>query len=135
MEDRQPIHQRNPGGCKCNNVNACNPTPLLYIHLKPVGKPIFRIKVLADTGATQSLISLSTAAKHRCEIKETFIELRAANGTKIDVAGTTSLQVVEKGHLVHTIVALVSIRTEYNEARHDFGPNIVRAKSYHEKMG
>jgi hypothetical protein len=90
-----------------NNVNTCNPTPLLYIHLEPVGKPTFRIKVLADTGSTRSLISLSTAAKHGCKIKETSIKLRAANGTKIDVAGTTSLQVVEKGHLVHTIVAIV----------------------------
>jgi hypothetical protein len=48
---------------ECNNVNACNPIPPLYLHLKPVGKPICRIKVLADTGATHSLISLSTAAK------------------------------------------------------------------------
>jgi hypothetical protein len=29
-------------------------------------------------------------------------------GIKIDVAGMTSLQVVEKGRLVHTIVAIVS---------------------------
>jgi hypothetical protein len=93
---------------KCNNVNACNPTPPLYKHLKPVGKPIFRIKVLADTGAMQSLISLSTATKHGCKIRETDVRLSAANGTKIDVAGTTSLQVVEKGHLAHTIVAIVS---------------------------
>jgi hypothetical protein len=33
--------------------------------------------------------------------------LSAANETKIDVAGMTSLQVVEKGQLVHTIVAIV----------------------------
>jgi hypothetical protein len=32
----------------------------------------------------------------------------AANGTKINVAGTTSLQVVKKGHLAHTKVAIVS---------------------------
>jgi hypothetical protein len=38
---------------ECNNVNSCNPTALLYIHLKPVGKPIFRIKVLADTHQPQ----------------------------------------------------------------------------------
>jgi hypothetical protein len=78
------------------------------LHLKPVGKLTFRIQVLADTGATQSLISLSTATKHGCEIKETTICLSAANGTKIYVTGTTSLQVVEKGRLVHTIVAVVS---------------------------
>jgi hypothetical protein len=93
---------------KCNNLNACNPTPTLYIHLKLVGKPIFRIKVLADMGATRSLISLSTATKHGCEIKETDVRLSVANGTKIDVAGTTSLQVDEKGHLVHTVVTIVS---------------------------
>jgi hypothetical protein len=58
-------------------------------------------------GATQSLISLSTATKHGCKIKETTICLSAANGTKIDVSGTTSLQVVEKGRRVHTIVAVV----------------------------
>jgi hypothetical protein len=34
---------------ECNKVNACNPTPPLFLHLKPVGKPIFRVKVLADT--------------------------------------------------------------------------------------
>jgi hypothetical protein len=93
---------------ECNNVNACNPTTLLNIHLKPVGKPIFRMKVLADTGATQSLISLSTTTKHRCEIRETNVSLSAANGTKINVAGRTSMQVVKEGHLVHTIVAIVS---------------------------
>jgi hypothetical protein len=93
---------------ECNNVNACNPMPPLFLHLKPVGKPIFRVKVLADTGARRSLISLSTANKHGCKIRETDVRLSAANGTKIDVAGTTSLQVVEKGQLVHTIVAIVS---------------------------
>jgi predicted aspartyl protease len=76
------------------------------LHLKPVRKPIFRVKVLADTGATRSLISLSTANKHGCEIRETNVRLR--NGTKVDVVGTTSLQVVEKGQLVYTIVAIVS---------------------------
>jgi ATPase subunit of ABC transporter with duplicated ATPase domains len=90
---------------ECNNVNACNPTPPLFLHLKPVGKLIFRVKVLADTGATRSLISLSTANKHRCEIRETDLRLSAANRTKIDMAGTTF---VEKGQLVHTIVAIVS---------------------------
>jgi hypothetical protein len=34
--------------------------------------------------------------------------LSAANGTKIDMAGMTSLQVVKKGQLVHTIIAIVS---------------------------
>jgi hypothetical protein len=82
--------------------------PPLFLHLKPIGKPTFRIQVLADTGATRSLISLSTATKHGCEIKETNVCLSPANGTKIDVAGMTSLQVVEKGRLVHTIVAIVS---------------------------
>jgi hypothetical protein len=72
-----------------------------------LGKPIFRIKVLADTGATQSLISLSTATKHGFQIRETDVRLSASNGTKIDMAGTTSLQVVEKRHLVHTIVAIL----------------------------
>jgi hypothetical protein len=33
--------------------------------------------------------------------------LSAANGTKIDITGMTSLQVVEKSRLVHTIVAIV----------------------------
>jgi hypothetical protein len=93
---------------KCNNVNTCSPTPLLYLHLKPVGKPIFRIKVLADTGALRSLISLSTATKHGCKIRETNGRLSAANRTKINVAGTMSLQVIKKGHLVHTIVSIVS---------------------------
>jgi hypothetical protein len=78
------------------------------LHLKPIGKPTFRIQVLADTGAMRSLISLSTAIKQGCEIKETNVCLSAANGTKIDVAGMTSLQVVEKGRLVHTTVAIVS---------------------------
>jgi hypothetical protein len=91
-----------------SNVNDfCRPTPPLFLNLKPVGKPTFRLQVLADTGATRSLISLSTATKHGCEIKETTICLSAANGTKIDVSGTTSLQVVEKGQGVHTIVAVV----------------------------
>jgi predicted aspartyl protease len=89
-------------------VNACNPTPPLFLHLKPIGKPTFRIQVLADTGAMRSLISLSTATKHGCEIKETDVRLSAANGTKINVAGMTSLQVVEKGQLVHNIVAIVT---------------------------
>jgi hypothetical protein len=78
------------------------------LHLKLVGKPIFRVKVLADTGTTRSLVSLSTDNKHGCEIRETKERLSTANGTKIDVAGTTSLQAVEKGQLVHTIVAIVS---------------------------
>jgi hypothetical protein len=91
-----------------SNVNACMPTPLLFLHLKPIGKTTFRIQVLAEKGATQSLISLSTATKHRCEIKETNVCLSAANETNINVAGMTSLQVVEKGRLVHTIVAIVS---------------------------
>jgi hypothetical protein len=90
-----------------SNVNACTPMPPLFLHLKPIGKPTFRIQVLADTGATRSLISLSTATKHGCEIKETNVCLSAANGTKIDVAGMTSLQVVEKGRLVHTIIAII----------------------------
>jgi hypothetical protein len=91
-----------------SNINACTPTPPLFLHLKPIRKPTFRIQVLADTRATRSLISLSTATKHGCEIKETNVCLSAANGTKIDVAGMTSLQVVKKGRLVHTIVAIVS---------------------------
>jgi hypothetical protein len=33
--------------------------------------------------------------------------LSAANRTKIDIAGMTSLQVVEKGRLIHTIVTIV----------------------------
>jgi hypothetical protein len=90
-----------------SNVNACTPTPPLFLHLKPIRKPTFRIQVLTDTGATRSLISLSTATKHRCEIKDTYVCLSAANMTKIDVAGMTSLQVVVKGQLVHTIVAIV----------------------------
>jgi hypothetical protein len=80
--------------------------PPLFLYLKPVGKPIFRVKVLADT--TRSLISLSIANKDGCKIRETNVRLSTTNGTKIDVAGTTSLQVVEKGQLVHTIVAIVS---------------------------
>jgi hypothetical protein len=90
-----------------SNVNACTPTPPLILHLKPVAKPTFRIQVLADTGATRSLISLSTATKHGCKIKETNVCLSAANGTKITVMGTTSRQVVEKGRLFYTIVAIV----------------------------
>jgi hypothetical protein len=89
-------------------MNACNPTPPLFLHLKLIGKPTFRIQVLADTGATRSLISLSTANKQGCEITETDVRLSAADGTKIDVAGMSSLQVVKKGQLVHTIVAIVS---------------------------
>jgi hypothetical protein len=90
-----------------SNVNDfCRPTPPLFLNLKPVGKPTFRLQVLADMGATQSLISLSTANKHGCEIRATTICLSAANGTKIDVSGTTSLQVVEKGQCVHTIVEI-----------------------------
>jgi hypothetical protein len=91
-----------------NVNNLCRPTSPLFLNLKPVWKPTFRIQVLADTGATQSLISLSTATKHGCEIKETTICLSAANGTKIKVTGTTSLQVVEKGKRLHTIVTVVS---------------------------
>jgi hypothetical protein len=92
-----------------SNVNDfCRPTPPLFLNLKPVRKPTFRLQVFADTGATRSLISLSTATKHGCEIRETTICLSAANGTKINVSGTTSLQVVEKGQRVHTIVAVVS---------------------------
>jgi hypothetical protein len=72
-----------------------------------VGKPIFRIKVLADTGVKWYLISLSTATKHGCKIRETDVRLSVANRTKIDVAGRTSLQVAEKGHLAHTIVTIV----------------------------
>jgi CRISPR/Cas system-associated exonuclease Cas4 (RecB family) len=93
---------------ECNNVNACNPTIPLFLHLKLVGKAIFRVKVLADTRATRSLISLSTATKHGCEIRETDVRLSAANGTKIKVAGTTFLQILKKGQHVHTIVAIVS---------------------------
>jgi hypothetical protein len=70
-----------------NVNNFCRPTPPLFLHLKPVGKPTFRIQVLADMGATRSLISLSTATKHGCEIKETTVCLSAANRTKIDVTG------------------------------------------------
>jgi hypothetical protein len=42
------------------------------------------------------------------QIKETTICLSAGNRTKIDVSGTNSLQNVEKGQRVHTIVAVVS---------------------------
>jgi hypothetical protein len=56
----------------------------------------------------RSLISLSTAKKQGCEIRETEVRLSAANGTKINVSGMTSLQVVGKGQLVHTVVAIVS---------------------------
>jgi hypothetical protein len=47
----------------CNTITeiVSTPTPPLFLHLKPIGKPTFRIQVLADTGATRSLISLSTA--------------------------------------------------------------------------
>jgi hypothetical protein len=89
-----------------NVNNFCRPTPPLFLNLKPVGKLTFRIQVLADIGATRSLISISTATKHTREIKETTICLSAANGTKIDVTGTTSLQVVKKGRRVHTIIAV-----------------------------
>jgi hypothetical protein len=96
-----------------SNVNeSCRPTPPLCLNLKPVGKPTFRLQVLADTGATRSLISLSTANKHGCEITATSICLSAANGTKIDVSGTTSLQVLEKGKRIHTIVAVVSMNVD-----------------------
>jgi hypothetical protein len=96
-----------------SNVNeVCRPTPPLFLNLKPVGKPTFRLQVLADTGATRSLISLSTANKHGCEITATSICLSAANGTKIDVSGTTSLQVVEKGKRIHTIVDFVSMNVD-----------------------
>jgi hypothetical protein len=93
-----------------SNVNDfCRPPPPpLFPNLKPVGKPTFRLQVLADTGATRSLISLSTANKQGCKITATSICLSAANGTKIDISGTTSLQVVEKGKRIHTIVAVVS---------------------------
>jgi hypothetical protein len=96
-----------------NNVNGfCRPTPPLFLNLKPVGKPTFSLQVLADTGATRSLISLSTANKHGCKISPTSICLSAANGTKIDVSGTTSLQVVDKGKRIHTIVAVVSMNID-----------------------
>jgi hypothetical protein len=65
--------------------------------------------VLTDIGATGSLISLSTANRHGCEITATSICLSAAKGTKIDVSGTTSLQVVDKGKRIHTIIAVVSM--------------------------
>jgi predicted aspartyl protease len=84
----------------------------MFLNLKPVGKPTFRLQVLADTGATRSLISLSTANKHGCEITATSICLSAANGTKIDVSGTTSLHVVDKGKRIHTIVAVVSMTVD-----------------------
>jgi hypothetical protein len=70
------------------------------------------LQVLADRGATRSLISLSTANKHGCEIAPTSICLSAANGTKIDVSGTTSLQVVDKVKRIHTIVAVVSMNVD-----------------------
>jgi hypothetical protein len=92
-----------------SNVNDfCRLTPPLFLNLKPVGKPTFRLQVLADMGATRSVISLSTANRHGCEIRATTICLSAANGTKIDVSGTTSLKVVAKEQHVHTIVAVVS---------------------------
>jgi hypothetical protein len=91
-----------------SNVNDfCRPTPPLFLNLKPVGKPTFRLQVLADRGATRSLISLSIANKHRCEITVTSICLSAVNATKINVSETTSLQVVEKGRRVHTIITVV----------------------------
>jgi hypothetical protein len=94
----QPFESCNAITQVVSNVNDfCRPTPPLFLNLKPVGKPTFRIQVLADTGATRSLISLSTANKHGCEIRATTICLSAANGTKINLSGTTSLQVVEKG--------------------------------------
>jgi hypothetical protein len=95
-----------------NVTEVCRPTPPLFLNLKPVGKPTFSLQVLADTGATRSLISLSTANKHGCEITATSICLSAANGTKINVSGTTSLQVVEKGKCIHTIVAVVSMNVD-----------------------
>jgi hypothetical protein len=105
----QPFESCNAITQAVSNVNDfCRPTPPLFLNLKPVEKPTFRLQVLADTGATRSLISLSTANKHGCKIRVTTICLSAANGTKIDVSGTTSLQVVEKGQRVHTIVAVVS---------------------------
>jgi hypothetical protein len=84
----------------------------MFLNLKPVGKPTFRLQVLADTGASRSLISLSTANRHGCEITATSICLSAANGTKIDVSGTTSLQVVDKGKRMHTIVAVFSMNVD-----------------------
>jgi type II secretory pathway pseudopilin PulG len=105
----QPFKSCNAITQAVSNANDfCRPAPPLFLNLKPVGKPTFRLQVLADTGATRSLISLSTTNKHGCEIRATTICLSAANGTKIDVSGTTSLQVVEKGQRVHTIVAVVS---------------------------
>jgi hypothetical protein len=107
----QPFESFNAITQAISRVNDfCRPTPPLYLNLKPVGKPTFRLQVLADTGATQSLISLSTATKHGCEIRETTICLSAANGTKIDVSGTTSLQVVEKRQPVHTCRTITSAR-------------------------
>jgi hypothetical protein len=103
----QPFESCNAITQAVSNINDfCRPTPPLFLNLKPVGKQTFRLQVLADKGATPSLISLSTANKHRCEIRETTICVSAANGTKIDVSGTTSLQVIEKGRRVHTIVAV-----------------------------
>jgi hypothetical protein len=104
----QPFKSCNAITLALSNVNDfCRPTPPLFLNLKPVGKPTFRLQVLADTGATRSLISLSTANKHGCEIRETTICLSAAKGTSIDVLGTMSLQIVEKGQHVHTIVTVV----------------------------
>jgi hypothetical protein len=92
---RQPFKSCNAITQAISSVNDfCTLTPPLFLNLKPVGKTTFRLQVLADTGATRSLISLSTATKHGCKIRETTICLSAANGTKIDVSGTTSLQVV-----------------------------------------
>jgi hypothetical protein len=70
------------------------------------------LQVLVDTGSTCSLISLSTANKHGCEIAPTSICLSAANGTKIDVSGTTSLQIVDKGKPIHTIMGVVSMNVD-----------------------
>jgi hypothetical protein len=79
----QPFESCNAITQAISSVNDfCRPTPPLFLNLKPVGKPTFRIQVLADTGATQSLISLSTATKHGCKIRETTICLSAANGTR-----------------------------------------------------
>jgi hypothetical protein len=104
----QPFESCNAVTQAVSNVNDfCRPTPPLFLNLKPVGKPTFRLQVLADRGATRSLISLSIANKHRCEITVTSICLSAVNATKINVSETTSLQVVEKGRRVHTIITVV----------------------------
>jgi hypothetical protein len=70
----QPFKSCNAITQAISSVNDfCRPTPPLFLNLKPVGKPTFRLQVLADTGATRYLISLSTATKHGCEIRETTI--------------------------------------------------------------